>query len=401
MATRHRPSDNHEHGGLVRGDYAYYASSLGTLFWWLDKVVLAGVRKQIIAEATLINYHIGLRCDLPAIATKDRKDFFMRLSGSGTGPNESLIERVLALASPNGAKLHIAACSAAVVAEGYESAKDDVRQFMRLDYSGNNEDEAAFQRKVQTRLGWVTKQLWQQQSTPLFILRSPTDLPATCIHLRFAEKVRTKGPKTNTKPVRELLATGLYDTSNAVNIICRGKDLDIPTQILLSEDEHSQQSQQIAKLVQSYKQSIERFSESKQRGSGRIFLAYYGEDKRLGGRLFEGLKQARPTYEVIDGYNLVKPGRKFMNRFLKIAPRCDYSISLFPRKLKRGNVVFEHGYFVCRLGECRALAAGTHDSIQRILSDTGGTIHFRRPATKLSPGIEAKSILQEVLQNIP
>jgi hypothetical protein len=401
-AGRRRDRSDHEWARLVRGDDAWYADSLGRLYWWLDKVVLGGVKRGQIQEALLLNYHIGMRFDYAGSETPDGKRHTVRLSPRGD-PGRALIGKIAALLSSHKPTLTVAACSAAVVAEGFQEATTDVQNFMCLDYDGAAASGTKFQRAVHQRLAKVARQLSREGFRhPVRVVRSSRDLPLTCVYLRFRKPIRTCGGGRHCK-ITELLATGIYEPSQAVDVLCPGgRDLMIPTEILLSAKEPPAGVNQVAKLRDTYKRMVEPFAEPRREGVGRVFIAYHWRrDRRVGKEVIRVLaKKLSGKYEVVDGMLTARAGETLIDRFTAVADRCDYSVAIFPRLLPGANVAFEHGYFFKRLGGARAFVAGYRSSLPVLLSDDTGRVRIHR-ARAGSWKKEAANIVAQLVDVIP
>ncbi|MFO1531531.1 MAG: hypothetical protein U1F77_17790, partial [Kiritimatiellia bacterium] len=336
--------------------------------------------------------------------TPDGRSHQIRLSSSEAGVESNLIDNIASLLKPVKPLFTVATCSAAIVAEGHEAALDEVKSFMGLDYGlSADTDIACFQKAVHGRLSKVTDKLWAGKNKhPLRIVRNASDLPLTCVYLRFTKPIITKGRGAHLR-VQELLATGIYEPSHAVENLCPdGRDLNIPTQILLAKKVKPEVVTQLSNLRETYKNAVTNFRETHGKGVGRIFVAYHNSpDKKIGKEVVSQLtERLGHRYDVHDGMVSASPGRVLIDKFTKIANRCDYSISILPKTLPGANVAFEHGYFFKRLGAERAFLVGHKTALPGLFSDDSGRIHIHR-SDKRTPEAEARHIVNQVLLTIP
>ncbi|GAB6039472.1 hypothetical protein [Endothiovibrio diazotrophicus] len=435
-------SDNYTAWGLVAGNDAFYAESLGYLYLFLAEGILKHLKDDSIEEALILNFHVGLRCSgefkIKSVAGSDEKiriPFDISLSNpSGTlvanssDFRPSLISMIAERLG--GRSLKLGVCSAAVVTEAYRDVARNsgkMAKFMCLDYSpGYCLSGPQFEKSVMRRL----QELAAQNIEP-HLFHSASDLPLTVLYLKFSKPILPLAPYANVEPdhdaskITEILATGIYEPRNPTDVLQEGGDIEIPTQILVARGHqgNSKISRQITSLRKMYEAHLTR-SSVPLAGVGmdvsaphktRIFFVHQNRprDCKVAERIKDLIAGHSANHDlevqVVGGLDedTWQHGQTFYAKLQEWVQACDYAIVLLPVNGGRYNVPYELGLFQQRyIGNykkpsARAILIANSESIPDKFSDYSGVFVISREQEVESWDAEGSELFAKLASHIP
>lgn len=399
---------------------------VGQLYLFLTGAFLDHLKKDDVANALILNFHIGLNCtgeyDVLAGGKREKRKFSVSLTNPGAG---GLIQRIGAF-QKKGGLFTLAVCSAAVVVESYTHAETEMRRFMSRDYdAGKALDYPHLEVAVMRRLATLAD---GESNLKLRVFHTAAELPLTALYLKFtkpiAPKLPSNGRKTSTtgKQITELLATGLYEPRYATDVVQEKGDINLPVQILVAGNSRKDERvrEQIKKLVDVYCKHIKQHAiPSKDASAGpdttHIFISHYGEDAGLAGELkkqienFATGKNLRCRCILGVGSEMSSPGQSFLANLNELSRQIDYAIVLHPRrKMTRHNIPFELGLFSQRFAThsstkqqvfARATLVAKPSDIVTDLSNLSGIPIVDRPSGRKA--MVAELLFKELAKKIP
>lgn len=416
--------------GLAAGEHAFYAESLGQLYLFLTGAFLDRLGTNDVENALILNFHVGLNCQGEYAVRTDAGALARRFSFSLTNSNSNgLIQRIGEIQKKQG-RFTLAVCSAAVVVESYMHADVEMKRFMSRDYESSKplglpELEVAVMKRLD-ELALETSNL------KLRVFHTAADLPLTAVYLKFSRPVAPTLPSNamNTKAAQasrgkkiiELLATGLYDSRYATDVVQEKGDINLPVQILVAGNSQHDAPirEQIGKLRDVYCKHIKQHAvRARDTDAGyhttHIFISHYSEDAGLAKALKERIeafaaeKNLRCKCILGIGAEMAASGRAFLANLNELARLIDYAVVLHPlRKVTRHNIPYELGLFSERFVtrddkgttiSSRATLVAKPSDIVKDLSNWSGIPHVKRPT---SDGINNVDMLfKELAKKIP